>query len=412
MIRRLRIKFTVTAVISVAAVLFVILGIVNGINYSRVLQASDQILDILAENRGTFPVVWPPGKDGAGERPRGIPDMSPETPYEIRYFTVLLDEGGRTMAVNTSRIAAVDEVQAADYGEAAAARSATRGFMKMYRFVKAETDAGMLVIFLDCEAILSHFYSFLTISVITSFAGTAVVFFLLAAQSGKIVRPFAESYEKQRRFIADAGHEIRTPLTIIDADAEILGLETEENEWIQDIHRQVERLRDLTNDLIYLARMEGKDKKKEKVPFPVSETAVDVARSFQSLAKLRGRDLRWNIEPMLSCNGDMQSIRRLFGILLDNAVKYTDEGGSIRFSLARRGRNIQAEVWNTTRERITSEQITHLFERFYRTDASRNSETGGYGIGLSIAEAIVSAHGGKIGAFTKDGRSLCIRVLL
>ena len=412
MIQRLRIKFTITALLSVTVVLFVTLGVINGMNYRRILQASDEILDILAVNHGTFPPFPLPGRDDPGGALHGRPEMSPETPYEVRYFTVYFNTQSGEANVDTRRIAAVDATQAEELGKTAAQKKADRGFTGIYRFAKTEVGNDLLIIFLDCDGMLSHFHGFLTISVVTSLIGILLVFLLLAVQSGRVVRPFAESYEKQKRFITDAGHEIRTPLTIIDADAEILEMETGENEWVTDIQKQVQRLRGLTDDLIYLAKMEEKDKKMEKLPFPISETAADTLQSFQALARLQNRQLRWEIEPLLSCTGDMQSIRRLFGILLDNAVKYSDEGGKITFSLCRRGRNIQIVVCNTTKELVTAEQISHLFERFYRTDGSRNSQTGGYGIGLSIAKAIVRAHGGRISASTTDSHSLSIQILL
>ena len=257
---------------------------------------------------------------------------------------------------------------------------------------------------------LSHFHGFLTISVVTSLIGILLVFLLLAVQSGRVVRPFAESYEKQKRFITDAGHEIRTPLTIIDADAEILEMETGENEWVTDIQKQVQRLRGLTDDLIYLAKMEEKDKKMEKLPFPISETAADTLQSFQALARLQNRQLRWEIEPLLSCTGDMQSIRRLFGILLDNAVKYSDEGGKITFSLCRRGRNIQIVVCNTTKELVTAEQISHLFERFYKVDQSHSGN--GTGLGLSIAYEIMRHLGEEMTVTSENGQGSCFSFTL
>ena len=410
MIRRLRIKFTVTAMLAVVSVLLLIMGIINGMNYHRVVKEADGILDILADNDGTFPK--PPIHKNNDEKRGDKPGISPETPYESRYFTVQVDTEGNVLSTNTGRIAAVDEEVAEEYGEKAFARQGQRGFFGQYRYIKTEQNDGWLLIFLDCEGSLSHAKGFLAISISISFVGIVIVLLLLLFFSGKVMKPFAESYEKQKRFITDAGHEIRTPLTIIDADVEILEMETGESEWVQDIHKQVERLRTLTEDLIYLSKMEENENKLTKIVFPLSETAMDTVLSFQALAKLQNKWFHWDIEPLVSYEGDMQALHRMLSVLLDNAVKYSDEKGEIYFSLWKKNRTVHVKVFNTTKETIDPEQMRHFFERFYRMDTSRNSQTGGHGIGLSIARAVVCAHKGKITASSADGKSLCIHVTL
>ena len=147
----------------------------------------------------------------------------------------------------------------------------------------------------------------------------------------------------------------------------------------------------------------------KKIPFPVSDVVQEMAESFEALAKARGKNLTCRISPMLSMNGDEKAIRQLVSILLDNAVKYTNDQGSIEITLEKQKNTICLKVFNTVDE-ISRENLSHLFERFYRTDKSRNSQTGGYGLGLSIALAIVGAHKGKITATTQDEKSLLITV--
>jgi len=226
------------------------------------------------------------------------------------------------------------------------------------------------------------------------------------------MKPVQESYEKQKSFITDAGHEIKTPLTIIDADATILEMDCgEDNEWIQDIRAQVRRLTDLTKDLIFLSRMEEERPQVQKIDFPLSEVLTETAQSFQSLAKVQNKTFTIDVEPMLSICGDEKAITQLVSILLDNAVKYSDDNGAISLKAFSKGRNVCVEVYNTAEEVNTSE-LGRLFDRFYRADKSRNSETGGYGIGLSIARAVTEAHGGKITATSEDGKSLTITAVL
>ena len=228
--------------------------------------------------------------------------------------------------------------------------------------------------------------------------------------SARIVKPFSDNYEKQKRFITDAGHELKTPLTIIDADAEILEMDFGENEWLQDIQAQTSRLADLTNALVMLSRMEEGVSTGTKIEFPLSDIVDEVCHTFQAPAQVQQINLDSKIEPLISMNGDENAIRGLITILLDNAVKYTNENGTISLTLEKKKNRIYLSVFNTT-ESISKEQISHVFDRFYRTDASRNSQTGGYGLGLSIAAATVESHHGKISAETKDEKSLKITVV-
>lgn len=411
MIRRLRCTFVMVSVCSVAAVLFVILGVVNWMNYRQVVEDVDRILDILAENNGSFPERGVPEEEPERDRRGAPPGISPETPYESRYFTVYFNEDEDVIRADVGRIAAVDESEAVAYAEEVNKRPGNRGFLHNYRYVKTDEGGTPMVIFLDCGRSLAQVRGFLTVSASVAAAGTGAVFLLLILFSKRAVKPYVESYEKQKRFITDAGHEIKTPLTIIDADAEIIALETGENEWVEDIRKQIQRLKELTEDLIFLSKMEERRGDAECVEFPISEVALETARSFQSLAMLQGKMFESCVEPLVSYTGEMKNIQRLFSILLDNALKYSPEGGRISFRLERRGRNIYINVSNTA-DFISREHLAHLFDRFYRVDASRNSQTGGHGIGLSIAKAIVSAHKGRITAASPDGKSLTIQVIL
>ena len=203
---------------------------------------------------------------------------------------------------------------------------------------------------------------------------------------------------------------MKTPLTIIDADAEVLEMDFGENEWLSDIQSQTRRLADLTNNLILLSRMEEERTKELMVDFPLSDIAEETVGTFQALAKTQNKVLESNITPMIAMKGDEKAIRRLITILLDNAVKYAKENGRICVTLEKQKKRIRLSVFNTT-EQISKEHMEHLFDRFYRTDRSRNSETGGYGLGLSIAAATVEAHRGKITATTEDEKSLLITVI-
>lgn len=165
------------------------------------------------------------------------------------------------------------------------------------------------------------------------------VFLLLVFFSGRIVKPVSESYEKQKRFITDAGHEIKTPLTIIDADAELVKLECGESEWLDDIKKQTKRLTALTNDLIYLARMEEGQKNAVRIEFPLSDVVDETAESFRARAINENKQLEINIQPGLAYIGDEKAVRQLVSILVDNAVKYADSEGKIKVRFNKRSRD-------------------------------------------------------------------------
>lgn len=405
MIKKLRIKLIAASMASLFLVLFVIGGIVGILNYRKIIEDADQILEVLEENAGKFPQKLPE------DRHDGWPEMSPELPYESRYFSVLLDENGDIVLTDTSKIASVDTAEAIEYGSEVWEKETEKGFLGHYRYWSCSSDGEVRIIFLDCRRQLDNFYNFLLTTVGVSGIGLLSVFVLMVYLSARIVKPFSDNYEKQKRFITDAGHELKTPLTIIEADAEVLEMDFGENEWLQDIQGQTKRLADLTNALIVLSRMEEGKNRDKKAEFLLSDMVEEVCHTFQAPAKVQGKALICMVEPVISMKGDEKAIRELVTILLDNAVKYTNDKGKVSVALEKKKNRIYLSVFNTT-EHISQEQISHLFDRFYRTDASRNSQTGGYGLGLSIAAATVEVHRGKIFAETEDERSLRITVIL
>ncbi|MDO4572503.1 MAG: ATP-binding protein [Clostridia bacterium] len=407
MIRKLQLRFILLSMSALFIVLGVIIAAMNVINYRSIVLDADELLAILSENKGAFPSAKE-GKGGALPR-----DLSPETPYESRYFSVLLDSGsGAVIQTETGRIAAVDTSAAIEYAREALARSRSKGFIGELRYARYEEGGVVRVIFLDCGRKLASFRSFLRASTGISCIGYAVVLLLISVFSGRIIRPLSESYARQKRFITDAGHEMKTPLTIIQADADILEMEHGGNEWVADIQKQAKRLSALTSDLIYLARMEEAEHSMPMIDFPLSDVVSETAFSFQAPAQTQGKSFSCSIQPMLSMKGSDRAIQELVAILLDNAIKYSPENGRVSLTLEKQGRTLRLSVFNTLETSLPAEELGRLFERFYRADPSRSSQTGGYGIGLSVARAIVAAHGGRIQAETpKEEASLRITAL-
>lgn len=421
MIKKLRRKLIAASMASLTIVLIVILGGVNLMSYSKVVSDADAILALLDANGGAFPknhdghlagATQPNSAPPAKKDPFGQRGMSPETPYESRFFSVLLGEDGQVLRTDTGQIAAVDESEAAVYAQNVLLSGRSSGFWGHYRYLLCEDEQGSLIIFLDCGRSLSSFRMTLLASVLLALLGLLAVLVLLLILSKRIVRPMAESYEKQKRFITDAGHELKTPMTIISADADLAEMECGENQWISDIRRQAQRLTGLTNDLIYLSRMEEEQPKLQLIDFPLSDVAEEMAQSFQSLAKSQEKEFSIHIQPMLSFRGDEKAIRQLLSILLDNALKYSPAGGRLEMGLEKQGKTIVLTVFNPSAQPVEQDKLSHLFDRFYRADQSRSSQIGGYGLGLSIARSVVLAHKGKIRAESPDGRTLTVTIHL
>ena len=416
MIRTLRRKFIGATMLSLLLVLLVILGAVNIVSYRKTVMDADRILALLSENQGAFPKQLFPGMGYDRDNqhpprelyPQGRGSFSPETPYESRFFTVTVDEAGSPIDTDIANIAAIDSGTAENYGAEVLASKKTSGFLGNYRYLVSRQADVTRIIFLDCGRSLENLQTTLLASLGMAAAGLLGVFLLLLILSGRIVKPLTESYEKQRQFITDAGHEIKTPLTIISADADLLELELGENEWLMDIRRQTQRLTALTKDLIYLSRMDEEKNGVQFVEFPLSDVVEETAQSFLSLAVQQDKGLDLHIQSMLSLEGSEKDIRQLVSILLDNALKYAPRDTDVSIRLEKEAKSIRLSVRNAIDQPMSRETLSRLFDRFYRVEGSRNSSTGGYGLGLAIANGIVTAHKGKIRAESPEKQTLVI----
>lgn len=404
MIQKIKIRFITVAMAALFVLLAVIVTGMNMINYNSIVRDADIKLEMLSQNKGRFPEFSP------NKRRPIPPGMTPETPYELRYFSVLLTETGELVHSDTSRIKAIDNASAVAYAKKALKEPGSNAFIGNYRFAMSAEGSVLRITFLDCSRDVYAFRSFLISSICMALVGYLIFFFVILFFSNRIIKPVTESHEKQKQFITDAGHEIKTPLAIIKADVDVLEMEYGENEWLDSIQAQVKRLSSLTNDLVYLSRMEETETKLQMIEFPFSDVILEAAQAFHAIAQAQGKDFRCDVEPMLSLNGNEKSIRQLVNILIDNAMKYSPEGGIVSLSVHAQNRSLCLSVFNTTIDPIEKQNLSHIFERFYRMDSSRSSQTGGYGIGLSVAKAIVSAHNGRISAATQDGHSLQINV--
>lgn len=462
MIKTLRKKFIAIAMLSTALVLFVIIGAINIANYINTNANLDARLELIAYNGGTFPDMnddgnAPAAPDNSTELPdapaadifqasddSAAPDNSTapddsaapddsmvppapdsgshfddqygrhgidkETPFETRYFSVLLYENGNVSTIDTGKIASVSTSEAGSYAASLYGKGKTKGFIDQYKYLSVSTtntngDDMVLYVFINCSKELMTIRTYALASIGISIIGLLVVFVLVCFFSKTVTKPMAESYEKQKRFITDASHEIKTPLTIIDANTEVLEMMEGENEWTVSIRKQIARLTALTEKLVFLSRMDEDSTRLEMLEFNISDAILDTAMPFETVAESKGKTLDISVAPDINYTGSETNIRQMLSLLLDNAIKYSSENGSIRLNFSTNGKLKTLSVWNTVDE-IETGKLDYLFERFYRIDKSRNSKTGGFGIGLSVVQAIVQAHNGKVSAKSEDGKSI------
>lgn len=404
MIKKLRFKIIIVMMIAVVVVLSVIIGGINIKNYHDLTKRADSTIEILKMNDGKFPQKPMPGNNNPFE-------MSPELPFESRFFTITYNESNEVMEVNIDKVASINKDEAIEYGNKAIKNKKNKGFMDSYRFLVFEKEnQETMIIFLDCNRELDSFSKVLNTSIIISVIGVCVVFVLVLIFSKIVTKPVVQTYQKQKSFITDASHELKTPLTIINASCEILEYNDQNNEWIKTIKDQTKRLTDLTNKLVFLSKMDEESKKAMMTDFSLSEVMNEVITSYLPLSVTTNKKIVYNILPNVSMNGDLLMIKEMLNLLIDNAFKYASNNSDININLKTQGKSKIIIISNLA-ENLPSGDLKILFDRFYRLDSSRNSETGGHGIGLSVVKAIVELHKGKITIFS-DGKEITFTITL
>lgn len=388
---------------------------VNAINILQTDSDIRSILKTIATNGGVLPNSYIETSDRFSNlfNPFGEMHINIETPYSTRYFVVELKDNLVTK-VSTEHIAAVDNTKALDYAQKVY-NTGTPGFgtIDLYKYYYTTDGEKAMIIFVDWQrdlakclvlAIISAFVSLITITVLT------ILVYLL---SKKAMKPVADSIDKQKQFITDASHELKTPLTIIAANAEVLEMCEGENEWLTSIKNQTTRLSHLVKNLVELTKLNEIHDDKLRSNFNISTALLETASNFETSAEVANKNFSYSAADDIIYHGNEAEIRQLITILCDNAIKYTDECGHIKLSLYKSGKNIIIESYNTC-EYVDPQTVSRLFDRFYRADSSRtrDSKTGGYGIGLSIAQAIVHRHKGKIKVFTSGTTGITFKITL
>lgn len=393
MIHQLRKKFIAITMVSVTVVMVLVGIAINVINFLSTNGNMENTLKMIYENQGTVP-QFSNGMKGEADR-RGDP-FTMEPPYSTRYFVLRYTGEGVLLDADLRHIAAVTEEDAGTYLQIARSQGEGFGFTGSYKFYVVKNSADRyMAIFLDCHNDFLTLRNFAMISLGVFLGSILLIFILVVLFSRHAITPIIQNMEKQKRFITDASHEPKTPLTVINTSLKVLEMESGKSKWIDKIQGQTDKLTHLVNDLVTLSRLDEEKPPLQLHDFDSSAAVLEVVDSFRDYAAAQGHTITAEIPPGLVYHGDEYAVRQLTSILLDNAVKYTDPGGEIRVGLSREKRGIRIKTENpcTLPDEIDTEK---LFDRFYRADPSRSQQMTGFGIGLSIVQSIVQAHNDSI----------------
>lgn len=400
MLKKMRWRFISAAMGAFAAVILALLCAVNLWNYHNITKQQDASLlrlSQLSKIGQVFPLEpgAPPFEIGGR--------FSKEVQYMMRFFSVHYDESLNLTRIDKDHVASISESEAKSFAEHVLSSKKTSGYYNSYRFLVKKSKSETTVLFLNSEREIQSVSSLLVLTVTIAAVCLIFVFLLVLLFSKRAIAPYVRNLETQKQFITNAGHELKTPLTAIATSADVLEIEYADDEWVQNIKFQSGRLSKLISSLVTLSRLDEENPFPEKSEFSLSDVLWEISEPFENLAEAKKLEYRRNIENGLTVTGDCTAVQQMISILLDNALKYTSEGGKISLSAYQNGKRSVIEVGNTCKTDDIPD-LSRLFERFYRPDSSRSKATGGTGIGLSIAKATAEAHGGTIKAEkTEDG---------
>ena len=396
MIRGIRRRFMRIAISVLALAMVLVAVIINGANWVNVRSELYETLGFLEEMQAQKGAMGP-GPRGDLPTRRGNPSRHLRNmANESRFFSVTVGDDGSCALGDTTHVSEEDADSLVELATRALAGGRTSGFWGDYLFRVNGQSGERVALFLNCETKLTRVRLLALISAVACGGCVLLAWLLVGLFSSRAIRPLVESAIQQKQFITDAGHELKTPLTVISANMDVLTLETGENEWIRSTQKQVANLRGLVGELIYLSRLDEEDAKLQKTEVDLSKLVAESAEPFVGMAEFAGKTLNVDVEDGVHMTGDGAMLGRLVSILCDNAVKYAPEGDTIAVILARSRKGIMLITDNAVLQPMSDETLRHLFDRFYRADASRSRESGGYGIGLSVARAIAEKHGGSI----------------
>ncbi len=377
MINRLRKRIFWIIQISLSIIVLGVIVLFSILNYRNTIKSSVVFMDRF-ENR-----------DARGDRPRELNENI---------------DGVYRLEVNNTNVTSrsnevTDEIK--EYAIKASNSVGNEGIIGKYIYSNRSFGPGVKEITLvESENTIRQLNITMLITIIVGVSGLIAIYIIAKEISKIIVKPVAESFDKQKQFVSDASHELKTPLAVIEANADVLQSKVGENKWLTYIQNEVQSMNKLVNDLLTLARMENVDSNNQV--FDLSKEVQMSIAVFESMIYENKIELETNIAEGIEFKGEKEDIKHIISIILDNAIKHTKEKGKIIVDVSKEKNSIKIEIKNQG-DPIPEEEREKIFERFYRVDKARNRNEKRYGLGLSIAKGIVEKYNGTIEANSKDG---------
>ena len=419
MIQALQRRFILTAMIAISVFVLVLLGFTNGANAYTTARQNGDILDELCaraaeEGQALFlPAAGATATDAASPTDL-LPALPPETEDSVKrsfrwfgvdlmdnyrmsavYFEALIGPGGGIRAVDTDRLPEGREKEAKQLAASVIVKSEKKGRSGDYRFQSVEAPFGRVYVFLDISyqryAVVRVAYTSLLVGILC----IEIMYFFVRVLARKAIRPIAQNMERQKQFITDAGHELKTPVAIIMANTEAMELCTGETKWSRNIREQAQRLSGLTQNLLTLAKIDESTFMESVEQVSLTGTVNSVIDMFMEPAALKHILIEGDVQEGVELKANRDMMTRLISTLLDNAVKYASSDSTIDISLKKADNGAVFVIKNRC-DQLPQCEPDKLFDRFYRADAARTQKHGGYGIGLSAAQAITELHKGTI----------------
>ena len=388
MFKQLQKSFVKSAMLSFTAVLLAVLVAVNIVNYRQTVDQVDRLTTMLVNNDGTFPDA--PDDKGPKEHPEhGMPkgmEFRKDDQMATRYAVVRV-ANDTVQSVDRTHLVSLDEEALKELGLRIAQGTSTKGWEGSLRYQVAKTDAGTMVVLVDANRETQQVSRLMMVTGAVFVLCLAVVYVLVRLASKRAIRPFVENVERQQQFIANASHEIKTPLAVLSANTDLLAMMGTEAKFVDSNKRQIKRLNSLVEQMLILSRYDEGEAAATKEEVDLVAVTKTIVEEILPVLNEKGLQVEFTGEAQTIVTTNKSAMTELIRILLDNAMKYT-VGEPVITVEAKRN---QLAIGNET-EPMTKEQVSQIFDRFYRVDSSRNRTTGGSGLGLSIAQKIAETN--------------------
>ncbi len=404
MYKKLQIKFIISSILSTLIVVVLLVGIINIVNYTNVVNDLDDLSSYIST------IDNQPSEFDNMFKHKPSHDYSQETLYQTRYFTVRIDQNGYAYVNRENIITVQTNEEAIKLASTVLNKKKENGFINSFFYKVLQNKTSIkIVVFIESTQQLDFIDNFLFVSCLVGFIGVLFVGCFASLFSKKVVKPFYENNQRQKQFVTDASHELKTPLSVIMADVDVLKMEYGENEWIESIQGQTKKLTKLVSNLVQLARMDEGKIQMVYEKLDLSSILEEITDVYQKPFENNKVNCIINIQDGLRITADDNAIRQVLSTLFDNALKYTNTGGDFKVDAYQKGKQTVIALYNTC-DYIDKNSMNKLFDRFYRGDKSR-SQKEGFGIGLSFAKSIIQMNGGSISAVTQDEKSITFTLI-